>query len=67
MKKNWFVLVLGALLVLFGAGWTLQGLDVMKGSAMSGVTLWAVVGPIVVVVGLALLGVGISRRRRVSR
>jgi len=67
MKKNWLVLVLGALLILFGVGWTLQGIDVMKGSAMSGVTLWAVIGPIVAVAGLVLVGVGITRRRRVSR
>ncbi|MFE1962520.1 hypothetical protein [Streptomyces sp. NPDC056672] len=67
MKKNWLVLVLGALLIFFGVSWTLQGIDVMKGSAMSGVTLWAIVGPIVAIVGLVLLGVGFARRRRVSR
>ncbi|MBW8735809.1 MAG: hypothetical protein JF621_01280 [Streptomyces turgidiscabies] len=67
MKKNWLVLVLGALLIFFGLTWTLQGIDVMKGSAMSGVTLWAVVGPIVALVGLVVLGVGIARRRRVGR
>lgn len=53
--------------VFFGVTWTLQGIDVMKGSAMSGVTLWAVVGPIVALVGLVVLGVGIARRRRVGR
>jgi hypothetical protein len=67
MKKNWFVLGLGALLSFVGVGWTLQGLDVMKGSAMSGVTLWAVVGPIVAIVGLVVLGVGFARLRRVNR
>ncbi|GAA2312884.1 hypothetical protein GCM10010234_67070 [Streptomyces hawaiiensis] len=67
MKKNWFVLGLGALLAFVGVGWTLQGLDVMKGSAMSGVTLWAVVGPVVAIVGLVVLGVGFARLRRVSR
>ncbi|MEU6908042.1 hypothetical protein [Streptomyces coeruleorubidus] len=67
MKKNWIILGLGVLLVFIGVGWTLQGIDVMKGSAMSGVTLWAVVGPIVAIAGVVLLGVGFSRRRRVSR
>jgi hypothetical protein len=67
VKKNWIILGLGVLLVFIGVGWTLQGIDVMKGSAMSGVTLWAVVGPIVAIAGVALLGVGFSRRRRVSR
>jgi len=31
---------------------------------MSGVTLWAIVGPIVAVVGLGLIGWGIARQRR---
>lgn len=67
MKKNWLVVALGALLIFGGVNWTLQGLDIMQGSAMSGVTLWAVVGPIVAIVGLVLLGVGVARLRRVSR
>jgi hypothetical protein len=67
MKKNWLVLVLGALLIFFGVSWFFQGIDVMGGSAMSGVTLWAIVGPIVAIVGLVLLGVGFTRLRRVSR
>ena len=48
-------LVLGGLLVAVGALWTLQGLDVLGGSVMSGVTLWAVVGPIVALVGILLI------------
>ncbi|MEU1343986.1 hypothetical protein [Streptomyces sp. NPDC005827] len=67
MKKNWIILALGVLLVFSGVTWTLQGIDVMKGSAMSGTTLWAVVGPIVALVGVVLLGVGLARRRRISR
>ncbi|MGW1616816.1 hypothetical protein ACWCQZ_47020 [Streptomyces sp. NPDC002285] len=67
MKKNWLAFVLGALLILFGVTWTLQGIDVMKGSAMSGATLWAVVGPIVAIIGAVLIGVGVARRRRISR
>jgi hypothetical protein len=49
------LLVMGVVLILMGVLWTLQGLDVVGGSAMSGHTLWAVVGPIVVVVGAVLL------------
>jgi hypothetical protein len=54
-------IVLGILLVLVGALWTLQGLGVVGGSVMSGVTLWAIIGPIVVIAGLAL---ALSARRR---
>jgi hypothetical protein len=49
---------LGILLVLVGALWTLQGLGVVGGSAMSGVTLWAIIGPLVVLAGLALVVTG---------
>ena len=49
------LLVMGVVLILMGVLWTMQGLDLVGGSAMSGQTLWAVVGPIVVVVGAVLL------------
>ena len=51
-------IALGILLVLVGALWTLQGLGVVGGSVMSGVTLWAIVGPLVVLVGIALVVTG---------
>ncbi|MBR7744576.1 hypothetical protein KC207_14870 [Phycicoccus sp. BSK3Z-2] len=46
--------VLGVLLVLVGLLWTGQGLGLVGGSPMTGVTLWAVVGPLVALVGLGL-------------
>jgi hypothetical protein len=52
--------IVGVLLVLMGALWTLQGLGVVGGSVMSGVTLWAVIGPVVAVAGL---GLALSRPR----
>jgi hypothetical protein len=60
---RWLPLVLGLLAVLFGAVWTLQGLGHIGGSPMTGVRLWAVVGPIVMAVGLVLIVVGATRRR----
>ena len=53
--------ILGVVLMVIGAIWGLQGLGVIGGSAMSGVTLWAVIGPLVVVAGLTL---ALSGRRR---
>jgi hypothetical protein len=52
------------ILSLVGLVWTLQGLDVLRGSVMSGSSLWATIGPIVLVIGLVLVGVAIARRRR---
>jgi hypothetical protein len=56
--KGWISVVIGALLVLAGLVWALQGMDVIGGGAMSGKNTWAVIGPIVAVVGLVLLVVG---------
>jgi len=54
---------LGVLLVLVGLIWTLQGLRVLGGSAMSGVTLWAIIGPVVAIVGVYLLAGAVRSRR----
>jgi hypothetical protein len=54
-------IIIGVIVLLVGALWTLQGLGYIGGSAMSGVTLWAVIGPIVAVAGL---GLALSRPRR---
>ena len=52
MNKNLRV-GLGVVLVLMGLIWTLQGVDVLKGSSvMSGKPLWAVIGPIVAIIGV---------------
>ena len=48
-------LVLGGILVVIGLIWFLQGIGVLGGSAMSGVVLWAVIGPIVAIAGIALI------------
>ncbi|WP_342002054.1 hypothetical protein MRBLWH7_002706 [Microbacterium sp. LWH7-1.2] len=63
----WPFLVPGVILVAVGLVWTLQGLNVLGGSAMSGSPLWATIGPIVLVVGVALVWIGIARRRRARR
>jgi hypothetical protein len=59
---RWGWLILGIIAVLAGAVWTLQGLGILPGSFMTGQRLWAVIGPIVAVVGLALVAVGIRGR-----
>ncbi len=48
------MLVIGALLFLAGILWTLQGLDIIGGSGMSGHAIWAVIGPIVAIIGAFL-------------
>lgn len=52
---------IGALLVVVGGVWFLQGIDVLGGSGMSGKTLWAVIGPIVALVGAGLFVAGLRK------
>ena len=61
MRKVW--VILGVVLLLVGAVWTLQGVGVLGGSAMSNDTKWAVIGPIVAVIGLILAWSGLRSRR----
>jgi len=64
VKSSWAWLTGGLLAVLLGALWTLQGLNLVGGSVMSGVTVWAIIGPIVAIVGLVLIVVGVRKRSR---
>jgi hypothetical protein len=56
-------LVLSALLIAVGVLWTFQGLGYIKGSAMTGVEFWAILGPAVAGFGIAL-GIVVARPRR---
>lgn len=54
MRIVW--LIIGVLAVASGALWTLQGLDLLgQSGGMNGNKIWAIIGPIVAVVGLVLL------------
>jgi len=57
-----FLIGLGALLLVVGALWFLQGIGVVGGSFMSGNTTWAIIGPIVALIGVALAGFTLRRR-----
>lgn len=63
MRKRLWVVV-GAVVALLGLLFTLQGTDVIGGSAMSGTTFWAVAGPIIIVIGLVMAAAGARRRGR---
>jgi hypothetical protein len=63
--KQLVLIVIGALVAIAGAVWTLQGLGYVGGSFMSGATLWAVIGPLVLLAGLAIMVVALRSRRRV--
>ena len=63
MRKSLWVVV-GGVVALLGLLFTLQGTDIITGSAMSGTTTWAVAGPILIVIGLFVAAAGVRRRHR---
>jgi len=63
MRKPMFVIA-GLIVALIGLLFTLQGTGVIRGGAMSGTTFWTVAGPIIIVIGLAVAGVGARGRTR---
>ena len=56
----------GVIATIAGVIWALQGFGVIGGSFMSGDSVWAIIGPIVAVIGLLLTAVGIRRARSAS-
>jgi cytochrome bd-type quinol oxidase subunit 2 len=62
--KQVALIVLGVLVALAGGVWTLQGLGYIGGSFMSGATLWAIIGPLVLLAGLVIIYLALRGRRR---
>ncbi len=60
---KWVLIVVGALLLLVGAVWVLQGVNILQRSQMSGHLQWTAIGGVLAVVGVVLLVVGATRRR----
>ncbi|MDX6307007.1 MAG: hypothetical protein QOI06_53 [Nocardioidaceae bacterium] len=61
MRRSALVVV-GLVVAAFGLIFTLQGVGVIGGSAMSNTTFWSVAGPVVILVGLLVAWVGLRRR-----
>ena len=62
--KQVLLVAIGVAAAVAGIIWTLQGLGYVGGSFMSGVTIWAVIGPVVALAGLVLLVIAGRARRR---
>jgi len=61
--KSSLLAPLGLVVALVGFVWTAQGVGWLEGSPMTGETLWAVIGPVVVLLGAGLVYVGARGRR----
>jgi hypothetical protein len=62
--KRPILIVVGIVLILVGGVWLFQGIGVLPGSVMTGVTRWAVIGSATAAVGLIALVAGLIGRRR---
>jgi hypothetical protein len=56
--RSLVLVVVGAVVVLLGGVWALQGSGVLGGSTMTGSTMWLVIGIVLVVVGAAVIVFG---------
>ena len=61
MRKPVLVAI-GSLVVIMGVVFMLQGFGLIGGSAMTGSALWAILGPIIALGGVALIVIGLRSR-----
>ena len=62
--KTTLLTPVGLVMVLLGAVWFAQGIGWLGGSSMSGETRWAVIGPVVAVLGVVLASIGLTGATR---
>jgi hypothetical protein len=65
--RNTVLVIVGVVLTFFGVVFALQGVGFLPGSAMTGVALWAILGPIIAIVGLVCIGLAVVGFRRRTR
>ncbi len=63
-SSDWGVTVLGIILLLAGATFSLQGANYLGGSAMTGSSFWLYAGVVIAVLGVVLLAVALLRNSR---
>ena len=54
-RASWIRRAIAAVLIIVGVVWFFQGVGVIEGSFMTGEAVWAVIGAVCVVGGIALL------------
>ena len=54
MRRAVFTFAVGLIVAVFGLVWALQGFGVLGGSPMSNTTTWSIIGPITVLIGIAI-------------
>jgi hypothetical protein len=65
--RNGLLVIVGLAVAAAGVIFALQGFGVLGGSAMSGSSVWAVLGPLIAVGGLIMTAAGLRRGRAAPR
>ncbi len=52
---KWGLSIVGIVFILFGGLWTLQGMNIVRNSFMTGKIQWAIIGLVTLLIGLALV------------
>jgi hypothetical protein len=60
-------IVIGVVFLVIGGVWFFQGIGVIPGSFMTGQAIWAGIGAVVAVVGIALFLTGLLRKPKSSK
>jgi hypothetical protein len=64
---KWLLIIIGALLILLGGVWVLQGTYVLTQGVMAGDMKWTLIGGILAAVGIVLLLVGILKKKAIRK
>ena len=59
--------IVGAVLVLLGGFWALQGAKVINSGVMAGHRRWIVIGGVLLLVGVVLFFIGNKKKMKVSQ
>jgi hypothetical protein len=62
---KWILIIVGALLVMLGGVWLLQGTYVLTQGVMAGDMKWTYIGGILALAGVALIVIGALRRKKI--
>lgn len=55
--------IIGLIIAVLGALFALQGFGIVGGSSMSGSSMWAIIGVVLFVIGVAVIALGQRRRK----
>jgi hypothetical protein len=62
--RGWLLTIAGAVCVLLGAIWSLQGVGVIGGSFMTNSPTWLVIGLVVAIAGVVMAVAGLRGLRK---